>query len=71
LGRLVQQFADRGADAATALQQALGTLAGTVRRESFVMAYADCFFLLGVLLLAMVLFVWFCRPIKGAALAAH
>jgi len=71
LGRLVQQFTDRGADAATALQQAFGTLAGTVRRESFVMAYADCFFLLGVLLLAMVLFVWFCRPSKGAALAAH
>jgi DHA2 family multidrug resistance protein len=71
MGRLTQQFADRGADAATTVQQALGTLAAAVRRESFVMAYADCFFLLGVLLLAMVLFVWFCHPIKGAAPTAH
>ena len=35
------------------------------------MAYGDCFYLLGVLLLAMVLPVWFCRKAKGGPLAAH
>ena len=46
-------------------------VAGVVRREAFVMAYGDCFYLLGVLLLAMALLVWFCRGAKGGALAAH
>jgi DHA2 family multidrug resistance protein len=71
VGLLLQQFAASGADAATAAQRAFGSLAGTVRREALVMAYGDCYFLLGVLLMAMILFVWFCRPIKGNALAAH
>jgi hypothetical protein len=42
-----------------------------VRREAFVMAYGDCFYLLGVPLMAMVLLVWFCRGAKGGALATH
>jgi DHA2 family multidrug resistance protein len=71
VGLLLQQFAASGTDAATAVQRAFGSLAGTVRREAFVMAYGDCYFLLGLLLVAMVLFVWLCRPIKGTALAAH
>ena len=42
-------------------QQALGAVAGVVRREAYVMAYGDCFFLIGAVLLAMVLLVWLCR----------
>jgi len=68
---LTQQFVSRGAEAVTAGRQAVGALAGTVRREAFVMAYGDCFFILGALLLAMVVFVWFCRPTKGGSLAGH
>ena len=41
------------------------------RREAFVMAYGDCFYLLGALLLAMVLLVWFCRRATNGGLAAH
>jgi DHA2 family multidrug resistance protein len=69
---LTQQFVARGAEAITAAHQAVGALAATVRREAYVMAYSDCFFLLGALLLAMVAFVWFCQPnTKGTTLVAH
>jgi DHA2 family multidrug resistance protein len=71
LDALTQHFVARGAETVAAGQQALGTVAGVVRREALVMAYGDCFYLLGVLLLAMVLLVWFCRGAKGGALAAH
>jgi MFS transporter, DHA2 family, multidrug resistance protein len=71
LEALTGQFLARGADTVAAGQQALGTVAGVVRREAFVMAYGDCFYLLGLLLMAMVLLVWFCRSAKGGALAAH
>jgi DHA2 family multidrug resistance protein len=69
LTQLTAHLVSRGIDSATATQQALGLLAERLRRESLVMAYGDCFFLLGALLLAMVVFVWFCRPAKGEALA--
>ena len=42
-----------------------------VRREAYVMAYSDCFYVLGLLLLAMVLPVWLCRKAKGGGFAAH
>jgi MFS transporter, DHA2 family, multidrug resistance protein len=71
LEALTQQFISRGADAVAAGQQALGAVAGVVRREAYVMAYGDCFYLLSLLLLAMVLPVWLCRGAKGGALAAH
>ena len=71
LDALTQQFVARGADAVAAGQQALGAVAGAVRREAYVMAYGDCFYLLGALLLAMLLLVWLCKGAKGGALAAH
>jgi MFS transporter, DHA2 family, multidrug resistance protein len=67
LAALTQQFVARGVESLAAGHQALGVLAGTVRREAFVMAYSDCFFLLGAVLLSTVLLVWLCRPAKGAA----
>jgi len=69
---LMQGFITRGAEAVTAGQQALGALAGIVRREAWVMAYRDCFFLLGALLLGTLLLVWICRrPVTGGPLTAH
>lgn len=62
LSLLTHQFTSRGAEAVAAVQQATGALAGMVKRESFVMAYGDCFFLLGAVLLSTVVLVWFCRP---------
>jgi DHA2 family multidrug resistance protein len=71
LDALTQQFVARGAETVAAGQKALGAVATQVRRESFVMAYGDCFYLLGVLLLAMVLLAWFCRRATNGGLAAH
>lgn len=69
---LTQGFIARGAEAVTAGQQALGALAVIVRREAWVMAYRDCFFLLGALLLGTLLLVWICRrPATDGPLAAH
>ena len=71
LTALTQGFVSRGSEAVTAGNQALGALAGVVRREAFVMAYSDCFFLLAVILAATILLVWPCRPAKGSGLGAH
>jgi MFS transporter, DHA2 family, multidrug resistance protein len=65
LDALAQHFAAGGADAVSAGQQALGAVAGIVRREAFVMAYGDCFFIVGAVLIAMVLLVWLCRGAEG------
>ena len=67
LAGLTQQFAGRGAEPVTAGQQALGAMAGMVRREAFVMAYSDCFFVMGVVLLSTVALVWACQSAKGAS----
>jgi DHA2 family multidrug resistance protein len=71
LESLTRQFMARGADVVAAGQQALGAVAGLVRREAYVMAYGDCFYLLGLLMFSMVLLVWLCRGAKGGSLAAH
>jgi DHA2 family multidrug resistance protein len=71
LDALTQQFMARDADAVAAGQQALGAVAGVVRREAYVMAYGDCFGFVAILLVAMVLPVWLCRGAKGGAPAAH
>jgi MFS transporter, DHA2 family, multidrug resistance protein len=70
LETLARQFVARGADALSAGQQALGAVAGVVRREAYVMAYGDCFYLIGAVLVTMVLLVWLCRKTKGEATEA-
>ncbi len=71
LAGLTQQLISRGVEASTAGGRALGALASTIRREAGVMAYSDCFFILGVLLASMVLLVWFCRPARADRATAH
>jgi MFS transporter, DHA2 family, multidrug resistance protein len=46
------------ADAAGTGSQALAAISNIVRRESFVMAYNDCFFVLSVVLVASVAVLW-------------
>jgi MFS transporter, DHA2 family, multidrug resistance protein len=68
---LTAHFTGLGADALTGGQQAVAAVATMVRREAFVMAYGDSFFLVGVVIAAMLLPVWLCRPIKGGSAPAH
>jgi DHA2 family multidrug resistance protein len=70
LALFAQFFVARGTEAATGTTQAAGALADLVRREASVMAYGDCFYLLGTMLASTVLLVWWCRSVRGAA-AAH
>jgi DHA2 family multidrug resistance protein len=51
LNEFSQYFISRGIDATTAARQALDSVGLIVRREAFVMAYGDCFFILGICLL--------------------
>jgi DHA2 family multidrug resistance protein len=68
---ITQHFVSLGSDPVTAGHQALAALDATVRRETFVLAYSDCFFLVGVLITMMILFTWLCRPVKGMSVGAH
>ena len=58
------------AGSGVAHRQALAQMANTVRVEAFVMAYSDCFFVLGVALTLCVLALFLIRKPTGAA-AAH
>ena len=71
LDGFTQHFLSLGADAATASQQALAAVGALVRREAYVMAYGDGFYIVGVVMAAMILLVWWCRPVRGAVGAAH
>jgi DHA2 family multidrug resistance protein len=72
LTALTQKFTLTGSDAYTAGRQAVAALDATVRREATLMAFNDCFHVLGLVLFAAVIAAFLCRPTKGgAAAAAH
>ncbi len=58
IDHLTSTYMAKGIDAAAAYQQALATIDNIVRRESFVMAYNDSFFVLGSVLLFAIIFIW-------------
>lgn len=59
LVELTQGFLAKGADLWSAHTQALGALDGLIRREAFVMAFNDCFFIIAATLLACAMAVLF------------
>jgi DHA2 family multidrug resistance protein len=61
-------FISHGSDPSSAQMRAIGTLGGLVRRESFLLAYSDCFLALGCVLLASAIALFFMRRahISGA-----
>jgi len=65
LDTLTQAFIAKGIDPVTAAQQAIGAIDRIVRRESFVMAYNDGFFLVGVILLVAIIPLWFSDKVKS------
>lgn len=71
LAILSERFLAQGAEAVTAGWQAAGGLAATVHKEAGVLAYGDCFYLLGGILLSISMLVWFCRPVRGRAKLGH
>ena len=74
LDQLTQSFVAKGMEQSHAANQALQALDSLVRREAYVMAYNDAFFIIGATLFACILFVWFSdrvvSPASGGA-GAH
>lgn len=58
LSSLTSHFLAQGGDNVDAQQRALTTIDHLVRREAYVMAYNDCFFLLGCVLVASIGLMW-------------
>jgi len=74
LDQLTAAFIGNGIDPATAAQQAIGAIDRIVRRESYVMAYNDGFFIIGVTLIACIGAIWFADKVKspgGPGSGAH
>ena len=72
VGMLQQYFLHEGFGPVTALKQAYSTIKSLVRRDAFIMAFNDAFFVIGIGLLVAAVAIWFCkRPSGQAAAAAH
>jgi DHA2 family multidrug resistance protein len=72
LSSLTQKFVAAGSDTYTAGQQAIAALDAIVRREATLMAFNDCFHVLGLVLISATVAAFLCRPAKPAGSApAH
>jgi DHA2 family multidrug resistance protein len=65
LDQLTQAFIGQGIDAATAANQAIAAVDRIVRREAFVMAYNDAFWIVGAILISAILVLWFADKVKS------
>jgi len=61
-------FISQGSDPSSAHMRAIGAIGGVVRHEAFLLAYSDCFLVLGCVLLASAIALFFMRKahISGA-----
>ena len=66
IDELTQLFISRGADAITAQDRAYKSIAGTISREAYVMAFNDCFYAIGFALLLSGIAILFIKKVKGA-----
>lgn len=62
---LTQSFIGKGFDPATAANMALKAVDGVVRREAYVMAYNDGFFLVAAVLFGCIGVLWFSDKVKA------
>ncbi|MFH7025406.1 MAG: DHA2 family efflux MFS transporter permease subunit [Heteroscytonema crispum UTEX LB 1556] len=71
INQLTQYFVSRGADLSTAQDQAIKAIDNVVRRESFVMAFNDCFYFIAIALLLSGVAILFLKKVKptGGAVA--
>lgn len=72
INQMTQVFMSKGADLATAQDQALAALSNIVRREAYVLAFNDCFQFVGFALLLSGLAALFLKKVKaGGGGMAH
>jgi DHA2 family multidrug resistance protein len=65
IDELTQLFISKGADAITAQDRAFKSLESIVRRESYVMAFNDCFYFIGFALLLSGIAILFIKRIRS------
>ena len=69
--RLAADGVGQGIDAPTAKLRMIAQLSGVIEKHALVMTYGDCFWILGVVLIAIIPVVLLLRrPKAGAAMAA-
>jgi DHA2 family multidrug resistance protein len=68
VGGMTQTLAPKAPGSSLAHMQAIAELANMVRREAYVMAYSDCFFVLGIALLLNILALFLIPKPKNAAI---
>ena len=61
LNYLTQQFQTRGINEANSMLKAYAEIKQVVRREAYIMAFNDCFLIVGILLLLGAILVWGCK----------
>lgn len=72
LSQSVAYFMSRGSDPSSAEMRAIGAIGGLVRREAFLFAYSDCFLVLGCVLLASAVALFFMRKSQATdAVGGH
>ncbi|MES2125765.1 MAG: DHA2 family efflux MFS transporter permease subunit [Pseudomonadota bacterium] len=74
IDQLTSSFMANGMDAVTAGNQALAAIDRIVRREAYVMAYNDGFYIVGFVLIACIGALWFADKVKspsGGGAGAH
>jgi DHA2 family multidrug resistance protein len=71
LGSMAGHFGAMGQSADLAQQQSVAALADMVRRNAYVMAYSDCFFVIGVILLLSLIPVMFLAPPARGSFGGH
>jgi len=64
-------YDQQGGDPVLAAKRAYKTLQSSVQLSSFVMAFSECFLVVGSVLLAGALVIWFCKKAKAGAPAGH
>ncbi|MFT5645077.1 MAG: DHA2 family multidrug resistance protein [Janthinobacterium sp.] len=65
LDQLTQSFVSKGIDPVQAANQALAAVDRIVRREAYVMAYNDGFYIIGMVLLSCIVVLWFADKLKS------
>ncbi|MFB2919095.1 MULTISPECIES: MDR family MFS transporter [Aerosakkonema] len=63
--QMTQFFVSRGADLSTASDRAIAAISNIVRREAFVMAFNDCFYIVGCALLLSGIAIIFFKKVKA------
>src|SRR5438477_6346789 len=72
LNALQQDFMSKGSDSVLAMKQAYNGIKSIVRRDAFIMAFNDAFFVIGIGLLVAAAAVWLCKkPEDKASVGAH